>query len=201
MYKVGLTGGIGSGKSTVSELFRGYGIAVYDTDSRAKYLMSHSESLRAELVAHFGEECYTTFGELNRGWLASRVFSSKEQLERLNAIVHPAVIEDFLSWAEEQRGDYVVVESAILFESGIDHVVDRIVAVTAPEVLRLERAMERDGASREQIAGRMRNQMSDDERNRRADYTITNIEFETLKRDVAKLHNQLRNDSLAHNHR
>ena len=101
----------------------------------------------------------------------------------------------------EQTGDYVVVESAILFESGIDHVVDSIVSVTAPEVLRLERAMARDGASREQIAGRMRNQMSDDERNRRADYTITNIEFETLKRDVAKLHNQLRNDSLAHNHR
>lgn len=197
MYKVGLTGGIGSGKSTVAELMRDRGIAVYDSDSRAKALMAGDEALRQALIAEFGAECYTAEG-LNRPWLAQRVFSNEAELARLNAIVHPAVMRDFATWAEAQEGNYVVLESAILLEAGLEGYVDVVVAVMAPQELRLERAMQRDGASREQIEERMRNQMSDEERTDRAKYAIVNIDLEELEEDVEQLHRRLCYDSKPH---
>ena len=197
MYKVGLTGGIGSGKSTVAELMRDRGIAVYDSDSRAKALMAGAEALRQALIAEFGAECYTAEG-LNRPWLAQRVFSNEAELARLNAIVHPAVMRDFATWAEAQEGNYVVLESAILLEAGLEGHVDVVVAVMAPQELRLERAMQRDGASREQIEERMRNQMSDEERTERAKYAIVNIDLEELEEDVEQLHRRLCYDSKPH---
>ncbi len=197
MYKVGLTGGIGSGKSTVAELMRDRGIAVYDSDSRAKALMAGDEALRQALIAEFGAECYTVEG-LNRPWLAERVFSNEAELARLNAIVHPAVMRDFATWAEAQEGNYVVLESAILLEAGLEGYVDVVVAVMAPQELRLERAMQRDGASREQIEERMRNQMSDEERTDRAKYAIVNIDLEELEEDVEQLHRRLCYDSKPH---
>ena len=197
MYKVGLTGGIGSGKSTVAELMRDRGIAVYDSDSRAKALMAGDEALRQALIAEFGAECYTAEG-LNRPWLAQRVFSNEAELARLNAIVHPAVMRDFATWAEAQEGNYVVLESAILLEAGWEGHVDVVVAVMAPYELRLERAMQRDGASREQIEERMRNQMSDEERTDRAKYAIVNIDLEELEEDVEQLHRRLCYDSKPH---
>lgn len=200
MYKVGLTGGIGSGKSKVAELFRVRGVAVYDSDSRAKALMNGCEELREELVAAFGSECYTDSG-LNRAWLAERVFSNKEALSRLNSIVHPAVMRDFAAWAEQQEGDYVVMESAILLEAGLESHVDVVVSVMAPKMLRLERAMLRDGATRQQIEERMRNQMSDDERTERSKYAIVNIDLEELEEDVEQLHRRLSYDSKSHNYR
>lgn len=198
MYKVGLTGGIGSGKSTVAELLRDRGIAVYDSDSRAKMLMVNDESLRAALANAFGAECYTEEG-LNRAWLAERVFTSAEELGRLNAIVHPAVMRDFAAWAEAQEGEYVVLESAILLEAGLESHVDVVVAVMAPKGVRIERAMKRDGATVEQIEERMRNQMSDDERTERAKYAIVNIDIEELEEDVEQLHRRLCYDSKPHN--
>lgn len=198
MYKVGLTGGIGSGKSTVAELLRDRGIAVYDSDSRAKMLMVNDESLRAALANAFGAECYTEEG-LNRAWLAERVFTSAEELGRLNAIVHPAVMRDFAAWAEAQEGEYVVLESAILLEAGLESHVDVVVAVMAPKGVRIERAMKRDGATVEQIEERMRNQMSDDERTERAKYAIVNIDLEELEEDVEQLHRRLCYDSKPHN--
>ena len=198
MYKVGLTGGIGSGKSTVAELLRDRGVAVYDSDSRAKMLMVNDESLRAALVNAFGAECYTEEG-LNRAWLAERVFTSAEELGRLNAIVHPAVMRDFAAWAEAQEGEYVVLESAILLEAGLESHVDVVVAVMAPKGVRIERAMKRDGATAEQIEERMRNQMSDDERTERAKYAIVNIDLEELEEDVEQLHRRLCYDSKPHN--
>lgn len=186
MIKVAICGGIGSGKSTVCRMFAERGVALYDSDSRAKALMNESDELRKALVAEFGEECYTE-GVLNRPYLASRVFGSEEQLARLNSIVHPAVKADFLRWAEEQEGDYCILESAILFESGFDAVVDKTVAVLAPLPLRIERAMERDGASREQIEARVKAQMSDDELVARADFAIVNIHLEDVEKDVAEL--------------
>lgn len=198
MYKVGLTGGIGSGKSTVAELLRDRGIAVYDSDSRAKMLMVDDESLRAALANAFGAECYTEEG-LNRAWLAERVFTSAEELGRLNAIVHPAVMRDFAAWAEAQEGEYVVLESAILLEAGLESHVDVVVAVMAPKGVRIERAMKRDGATAEQIEERMRNQMSDDERTERAKYAIVNIDLEELEEDVEQLHRRLCYDSKPHN--
>lgn len=194
MFKVGLTGGIGSGKSKVAELLSNRGVAVYDSDGRAKALMTSDEVLRAALIEAFGAECYTDVG-LNRAWLAERVFNNEEELCKLNAIVHPAVMSDFAEWAEIQECDYVVMESAILLEAGLESHVDVVVAVMAPKELRLQRAMQRDGATEEQIEERMRNQMSDDERTERAKYAIVNIDLEELEEDVEQLHRRLCYDS------
>ena len=198
MYKVGLTGGIGSGKSKVAEFLRDREVAIYDSDSRAKELMMSNEALREALITEFGQECYTADG-INRAWLAQRVFNNEAELARLNAIVHPAVMRDFAEWAEVQEGNYVVLESAILLEAGLESHVDVVVAVMAPKELRLERAMLRDGAKREQIEERMRNQMSDEERTDRAKYAIVNIDLEELEEDVEQLHRRLCYDSKPHN--
>ena len=187
MRKIAICGGIGSGKSTVCGMFAERGVAIYDSDSRAKALMSESAELRAALIAEFGEGCYKG-GELNRPYLAEKVFGSEEQLAKLNSIVHPAVKADFLAWAEEQEGEFCILETAILFESGFDAVVDCSVAVLAPMPLRIERAMQRDGATREQIEARIKAQMSDDELMRRADFAIVNIHLEDVEKDVAELH-------------
>ena len=186
MIKVAICGGIGSGKSTVCRMFEERGVAVYDSDARAKALMNESAEVREALVTEFGEECYLD-GSLNRPYLASKVFGSEEQLARLNAIVHPAVKSDFLAWAEEQEGDYCILETAILFESGFDKFVDKTVAVLAPQPLRVMRAMERDGATKEQIEARIKVQMSDDELMRRCDFAIVNIHLEDVEKDVAEL--------------
>lgn len=191
MIKVAICGGIGSGKSTVCQMFAERGIALYDSDSRAKMLMNESVSLREALIAVFGEGCYVD-GELNRPYLAQRVFGSEQELAKLNSIVHPAVKEDFLRWTEEQEGDYCILESAILFESGFDKLVDKTVAVLAPMSLRIERAMQRDGASREQVEARIRAQMSDDELVARADFSIVNIHLEDVEKDVAELNHRFK---------
>lgn len=196
MYKVGLTGGIGSGKSKVAELLRDKGIAVYDSDTRAKELMANNTALREALIETFGTECYTLEG-LNRPWLAQRVFSNAEELKRLNAIVHPAVMRDFAAWASEQSGEYVVMESAILLEASLESHVDVVVAVMAPKELRLERAMRRDGATREQIEARMENQITDEERTERSKYAIVNIALDDLEEDVEQLHRRLCYDAKA----
>ena len=199
MYKVGITGGIGAGKSTVCDLLRERGVAVYDSDSRAKQLMSEDVMLRAELIEAFGDAVYGASG-LDRAYLAKSVFGNDEALRKLNAIVHPAVMRDFAEWAEVQEGDYVVLESAILFEAGLADRVDSVVAVMAPESLRLERAMARDGASRDEILRRIRSQMSDDERMERAKYAVVNIDREELAEDVEQLHRRLCYDSKANHH-
>lgn len=194
MYKVGITGGIGSGKSTVCRILAEHGVAVYDADSRAKELMSSSEALRAALIENFGAECFTAEG-LNRAYLAGRVFSDAEQLRVLNGLVHPAVMADFEAWAEAQEGSYVVFESAILFEAKLEDRVDATVAVMAPEELRVERVMGRDGATKEQVLARIHNQMSDDERADRAKYGVVNIDVEDLEEDVEQLHRRLSYDA------
>ena len=186
MIKVAICGGIGSGKSTICRMFAERGVAHYDSDSRAKALMNESAELRAALIAEFGEECYEG-GELNRAYLASKVFGSEEQLAKLNSIVHPAVKADFQRWAEEQEGDYCILETAILFESGFDALVDQKVAILAPQPLRVMRAMERDGATKEQIEARIKAQMGDDELMARCDFAIVNIHLEDVEKDVAEL--------------
>ncbi len=187
MYKVGVTGGIGSGKSTVCRLFAERGIAVYDSDSQAKRLMEESDTLRAALVGAFGTECYAE-GRLNRRYLAGRVFGDAEALARLNALVHPAVREDFRMWAERQSGPYVILESAILFEAGFENEVDTTLAVLAPAEERIKRCMERDGASREEVLRRMASQADDDMLHRMAARTIVNIRRDYLESDVERLH-------------
>ena len=199
MYKVGVTGGIGSGKSTVTRMLESMGVAVYLSDDRAKELMAHDGVLRERIAARFGADAYVD-GELNRRYLSERVFSNGEELAALNAIVHPAVMDDFDRWAEEQESPYVVIESAILFEAGLEGRVDCVVSVLAPRELRIERAMARDGVVREDVERRIANQMSDDERTNRSKYAIVNIILEELEEDVEQLHRRLVYDSKPHNH-
>lgn len=187
MYKVGITGGIGSGKSTVCGLLSAYGVAVYDSDARAKALMEQSAALRESLCAAFGEECYNEHG-LNRQYLASKVFGDEQSLMKLNSIVHPAVRADFRSWAEQQSGEYVVLESAILFEAAFETEVDTTLAVLAPVEERVRRAMGRDGADREAILNRIQHQMSDEELHARADRCLVNMRMDYLESDVEQLH-------------
>lgn len=196
MYKVGITGGIGSGKSTVCAMLEEMGVAVYNSDARAKELMTTSATLREAIVSRFGAECYTSEG-LNRGYLAERVFGDAAELAALNSLVHPAVMADFEAWAESQQGSYVVLESAILFEAGLEQRVDVAVAVLSPEELRIERAMRRDDTTREQVVARIGRQLSDDERADRAKYAIVNIDLEELREDVEQLHRRLCYDSRA----
>lgn len=191
MIKVGICGGIGGGKSTVCALLAEKGVPVYDSDSRAKALMNTSPEIVDAVKAAFGGQSYRD-GMLDRAYLAAKVFGDEEALARLDAIVHPAVRRDFEEWAAEQQADYVVLESAILFESGFDACVDASVAVLAPHPLRLERAMQRDGAVRERILERMAAQMSDDELAGRADLSIVNIDREDLDHDVEELDRRLR---------
>lgn len=186
-YKIGITGGIGSGKSTVCHLLADMGVAVYDSDTRAKTLMNENEALRKALVEAFGEECYTPEG-LNRAYLASQVFGNEEALQRLNAIVHPAVREDFRAWAEQQRGTYVVLESAILFEAGFESEVDSTLAVLAPLEERVRRTIERDGSDRDTVLKRIAHQMSDEELHKRANHTLVNLRMDYLESDVEQLH-------------
>lgn len=187
MYKIGITGGIGSGKSTVCRMFCEHGIAVYDSDSRAKKLMQESGAIRQQLIEVFGEECYNAEG-LNRSYLARCVFGDKDALQRLNSIVHPAVRTDFRRWAEEQQSAYVIMESAILFEAGFETEVDTTIAVLAPKSMRLERTMQRDGVTREEVEQRMEHQMSDEELHSKASRTLVNLRKDYLESDVEQLH-------------
>lgn len=196
MYKVGITGGIGSGKSSVCKMLALRGVPVYDSDSRAKQLMVTDAELVRLVSQRFGADVYVD-GMLNRQVLAARVFTDKVALAELNSMVHPAVMRDFERWAAEQQTAYVVMESAIIFEAGLDDKLDAVVAVMAPRSLRLERAMQRDGATREQIEERMRTQLSDDELARRAKYAIVNISLDELDEEVEQLHRRLSYDARA----
>lgn len=180
MIRVGITGGIGSGKSTLCKLLAARGAALYDCDREARRLMNEDEELRGGIIAAFGAESYAADG-LNRSWLARQVFSNPERLAQLNALVHPAVGSDFRRWAARQQGDYLLLESAILFSAGLEREVDRTVAVLAPEALRVERACRRDGVDETEIRRRMAAQMSDDCLASRADMVIVNI----LEADLA----------------
>ena len=190
MFKVGVCGKIGSGKSTVCRAFERLGIAVYISDDHAKALMQSCEELKSAIVEAFGDGCYIE-GILNREYLASQIFGSKERRETLNSIVHPAVCRHFVEWAEHQTSKYVIVESAILFESGLDSVVDAVIGVIAPESLCLERAAKRDGADTEAIFARMRCQITDSKLIELSDYIIRNTTLDDLERQVADIDSKI----------
>ena len=186
MMKVGITGGIGSGKSTVCRLFAQKGIAVYASDAAAKRLMQEDGALRRQLAGRFGEGTFRD-GVLDRAYLAGIVFADPQALADLNALVHPVVMRDFDAWAARQEGSYVILESAILFEAGLEGCVDKTVAVLAPRELRIERTCRRDGCGADQVVRRIAAQLDDDALSARADYVVVNIFEEDLEPAVVKL--------------
>lgn len=191
-HKVGITGGIGSGKTTVCKIFEALGIPVYYADERAKWLMAHDEALKAAIIEAFSSQAYTGDGSLNRAYLAEVVFGDEQQLQRLNALVHPAVGRDAEAWHERQSAaPYTLKEAALLFESGSFRQLDKVITVYAPRELRLQRVMRRDGATREQVEARMARQLPEEEKVRRADYVIYNDGRAPLVRQVWEIHRAL----------
>jgi dephospho-CoA kinase len=185
--KVGLTGGIGSGKSTVAGIFKVLGIPVFDADSVAKNIMNEDESLKAQIIKTFGEETYQG-NFLNRKILADIVFNNPFKLEQLNAIVHPATIAAAETWMKLQHSPYTVKEAALLFESGSAAGLDYVVGVFAPQALRVKRVMERDGISRQDVLTRMSRQIDEEIKRRLCDFVVINDEQQLLIPQVAALH-------------
>ncbi len=189
---VGLTGGIGSGKSTVAAAFNKLGVGVYIADTEAKRLMREDEELKSSIIQLFGQKAYLK-GELNRKWISSQVFSDKVLLEKLNAIVHPKVAEDFASWKIRQEGVYVIKEAAILFENGGYKECDYTILVVAPEEERILRVVERDKVSREQVLKRIQHQWDDKEKIPLADFVLTNTNLQELPDSVSTIHRKIMN--------
>lgn len=191
MFRVGLTGGIGSGKSLICSILEKLRVPVYYADAEAKRLMNSHPDLKAQIKKLFGEQAYKN-GSLDREYLAGRLFGDGELLVAMNSLVHPAVREDFNRWADLQTDvAYVVEEAAILFESGAHRELDRTVLVSAPEELRIDRVMERDGCDREAVLRRMGHQWSEEELMKLADHVILNDGKQMLLPQVIELHNKL----------
>jgi dephospho-CoA kinase len=190
MLKIGLTGGIGSGKSTVAKVFEVLSIPVYYADDAAKHLMNEDEALKQKLIQQFGTETYVD-GKLNRQHIAAIVFNNKEKLELLNSLVHPATIADAQQWFSQQTAPYVIKEAALLFESGTAEGLDKIIGVYAPETIRLKRVMDRDGVSADEVKRRMKNQIEETVKMRLCDFVINNNEQQAVLPQVLQLHEQL----------
>jgi dephospho-CoA kinase len=187
MLRVGLTGGIGSGKSTVARIFETLGIPVYYSDSATRLLMQQDEKLKASIIQHFGEESYKD-GMLNRAYIASLVFTNSEKLALLNSLTHPATIENANNWMKQQTSPYVIKEAALIFESGSAEYLDYVIGVYAPTPLRIKRAMERDHISAEEVKKRMARQIDGEMKMKLCDFIITNDEQELVIPQVIALH-------------
>lgn len=187
MLKIGLTGGIGSGKSTVAKVFETLGIPVYYADERAKLLMNEDEELKEKIQQTFGAETYTD-GKLDRRQLSGIVFNDAKKLEKLNEFVHPATIKDAEKWMREQSSPYAIKEAALIFESGSQEYLDHVIGIYAPAPLRIQRVMDRDHISKEEVKARMNKQIQEDIKMRLCDFVITNDEQKLLIPQVLELH-------------
>jgi dephospho-CoA kinase len=189
---VGITGGIGSGKSTVCKLFSLLGIPVYSADNRAKWLMAHDDKLRNQISTSFGAAAYSTTGELDRVFLAESVFPNPEKIAALNALVHPVVRKDFEQWISQQTAPYLIKEAALLFETGAAKELDYVINVSSPLRVRMARILLRDPhRSEEQVNQIINQQLPDEEKNELADYCIKNTDNKLILPQVLALHAQL----------
>lgn len=190
--QIGITGGIGTGKSLICKIFQVLGVPAYDADSRAKKLMTTDGILIGQIQKEFGTLSYDARGVLNREYLSATVFNDEAKLRKLNELVHPRVGEDYKRWVAVQGNvKYVLKEAALLFESGSYQVLDKVIVVTAPETLRIQRVLSRDPhRSIQQIREIIRSQMKEDEKVKRADYVIVNDEATLLIPQVLQLHLQ-----------
>jgi len=190
MIIVGLTGGIGSGKTTVAKQFLEMGIPVYIADEEAKRLMRRSKIIRRKLIKLFGTEAYVG-EELNKPFLANIIFNDKNYLQKMNAIVHPKVARHFEKWVLKQDAPYVIKEVAVLFENGGYKACDFVITVTAPIEIRIKRLLKRDNTSKEKIEAIMKNQWTDEEKVKQSHFVIENIELENTKKQVEKIHKEI----------
>ena len=191
MLKIGITGGIGSGKSTVSRIFELLGVPVYYADDRAKDIMVRDPELAAQVKHHFGEEIYDAQGALNRKLLGNIVFNDKDKLALLNSLVHPATIRDSDNWALQQHTPYVLKEAALLFETESLHHLDKVIAVSAPQPLRIHRVMKRDNVTRNDVLARIYKQIDETIKVKLSDYVIYNDEQHMVIPQVLALHKKL----------
>lgn len=189
---VGITGGIGAGKSTVAKVFSLLSIPVYYADDRAKWLMANDEALKTQIIQAFGEDSYTDEGILNRTFLAEQVFSDPANTEIINGLVHPAVAEDFRRWAEQQQSPYVLKEAALLFESGSYKELNKVINVSSPLKVRVARILRRDPhRSAEQVNSIIDKQLPDEDKNRLADFLIKNTDNQLIIPQVLQIHEKL----------
>jgi len=188
--RIGLTGGIGSGKTTAAKIFELLGVPVYYADEEARRIMNENEELRLSIQKEFGEAAYKN-GELDRSYMASNVFQNPVKLEMLNALVHPATIRGATNWMLEQRTAYAIKEAALIFESTAAGELDYIIGVYAPVSLRIKRAMERNGVSYDEVLKRMNNQIDEDIKMKLCDFIIYNDEQKLLIPQVIELHQKL----------
>ncbi|MFT4221642.1 dephospho-CoA kinase [Dysgonomonas sp.] len=196
MIKLGITGGIGSGKSTVSEIFTLCGVPVYIADAESKKLVGTSPLIKEKLIALFGKELYKG-NVLDKALLASHIFNNKEKLEKVNAIIHPEVKKDYEQWLEKNKHHKIVAqEAAILFESGFNKLMDKVVMVYAPLELRIQRTMARDDVSYEKVLERIQNQMPDEEKAKLSDFVIVNDGVGSLIEQVQNIIQQLGNSCI-----
>ena len=192
MIKIGLTGGIGSGKTTVANIFKQLGAPVYFSDDRAKDLMLNNQFLRESLISLFGDNVFVN-GFLNRSYISSKVFDNPNELIKLSALVHPFVQRDFDVWSASQSTNYIIKEAAIIFETGGDKLLDKILLVESPKHLKIPRIILRDTITETEIHKRMSKQWSDIQKRKNADYIIKNDEKCSLVNQVLKLHDTFSN--------
>jgi dephospho-CoA kinase len=187
---IGLTGGIGSGKTTVANMFSELGVPVYIADIEAKKLSNRSKVIRRKLIQLLGPDSYKD-NTLNRAYVAKKIFNDEELLEKVNAIIHPKVASHFKRWLKKQQGPYAIKEAAILFENGGYEQCDKTILVVAPLAERIRRLLARDKTTRTEIEARMSNQWSDDEKRKLADIIIENIDLEETQKQVLAVHKNL----------
>ncbi len=180
MFKVGITGGIGSGKSTICNFFRVLGIPVFEADTEAKKLINSSSAIRSKLIIQFGEDIYLPDHTINRKKLAELIFNSPFLLEKVNSIVHPEVRRHFHEWCEKQTSPYIVHEAAIMFESGFYKMMDETILITAPENIRIQRVLDRENTTEEDVKNRILKQWTDEEKMKLATYIINNNNEELI---------------------
>ena len=188
-----MTGGIGSGKSYVAKKFMEKGIPVYFADKEAKRLMIQDRSLKSEIKELLGSDSYHRNGRLNRAVVSNKIFSDKKLLKAINSLVHPAVKRDFTKWAEMQKSQYVLEESAIIFENGLDKYFDATILVTADKPLRVKRVMKRDNVTEEQVFARMNQQLPDEKKQPLATFAIKNNESDALDKQIKAIHKEILN--------
>ncbi|WP_299127733.1 dephospho-CoA kinase [uncultured Winogradskyella sp.] len=190
MIIVGLTGGIGSGKTTIGKYFNSIGIPIYIADDEAKALMNRSKVIKRKLITLFGEDAYTDKG-LNRDYLASKIFIDKTLLSKMNAIVHPKVALHFKRWLKKQKAPYVIKEAAIIFENKLEDQYHFIITVIADKSNRIKRVIERDNVTEDRVLAIMNNQLSDEEKEKQSDFVIINNKLEQAYKQAYTIHNKI----------